>query len=149
MNISPTVWVLNGPNLNILGEREPDTYGYDTLESIENKCISIADDLSLKIEFKQSNHEGELVSWIQDARESVAGLAINAGGYTHTSVALHDALKLLTIPIIEVHLSNIYTREKFRHHSFISPSAKGIICGFGANSYVLAIQALHSLIVEK
>ena len=107
MNISPQIWVLNGPNLNLLGEREPDTYGHETLESIEHKCISIADGLNLNIEFKQSNHEGELVAWIQEARKSVDGLAINAGAYTHTSVALHDALKLLTIPIIEVHLSTI------------------------------------------
>tara|TARA_B110000438_G_C15364985_1_gene458034 strand:- start:106 stop:555 length:450 start_codon:yes stop_codon:yes gene_type:complete len=149
LNISPTVWVLNGPNLNLLGEREPDTYGHDTLESIERKCVSIADSLGLKIEFKQSNHEGELVAWIQEARKLVDGLAINAGAYTHTSVALHDALKLLSIPIVEVHLSNIYTREQFRHHSFISPLAKGIICGFGANSYVLAIQALHSIMKLK
>lgn len=149
MNISPTVWVLNGPNLNLLGEREPDTYGHDTLDSIERKCVSIADSLGLKIEFKQSNHEGELVAWIQESRKLVDGLAINAGAYTHTSVALHDALKLLSIPIVEVHLSNIYTREQFRHHSFISPLAKGIICGFGANSYVLAIQALHSIMKLK
>ena len=149
MNISPQIWVLNGPNLNLLGEREPDTYGHETLESIEHKCISIADGLNLNIEFKQSNHEGELVAWIQEARKSVDGLAINAGAYTHTSVALHDALKLLTIPIIEVHLSNIYTRDEFRHHSFISPLAKGIICGFGANSYVLAIQALRLLMDEN
>jgi 3-dehydroquinate dehydratase-2 len=149
LNISPTVWVLNGPNLNLLGEREPDTYGHDTLDSIERKCVSIADSLGLKIEFKQSNHEGELVAWIQESRKLVDGLAINAGAYTHTSVALHDALKLLSIPIVEVHLSNIYTREQFRHHSFISPLAKGIICGFGANSYVLAIQALHSIMKLK
>lgn len=139
---SATVWVLNGPNLNLLGEREPDTYGGETLAGIEKRCAAAAKQAGLKLEFRQTNHEGELVSWIQEARDKAAALAINAGAYTHTSVAVLDALRLLTIPIVEVHLSNIFAREEFRHHSYISAAASGVICGFGGDSYVLAIQAL-------
>lgn len=146
---SPTVWVLNGPNLNLLGEREPDTYGGETLTDIEKRCAKAAKQTGLKLEFRQTNHEGELVAWIQDAREGVAGLAINAGAYTHTSVAIHDALRLLSIPIVEVHLSNIFAREEFRHHSYISAAATGVICGFGGDSYVLALQALSAKIFNK
>ncbi len=143
---SPTVWVLNGPNLNLLGEREPDTYGGETLADIEKRCAKAAKQAKLKLEFRQTNHEGELVAWIQEAREGVAGLAINAGAYTHTSVAVHDALRLLTIPIVEVHLSNIFAREEFRHHSYVSAAATGVICGFGGDSYTLALQALATKI---
>jgi 3-dehydroquinate dehydratase-2 len=146
---SPTVWVLNGPNLNLLGEREPDTYGGETLADIEKRCAQEAKRAGLKLEFRQTNHEGELVAWIQEARDSAAGLAINAGAYTHTSVAVLDALRLLTIPIVEVHLSNIFAREAFRHHSYVSAAASGVICGFGGNSYVLAIQALAGKISVK
>ncbi len=146
---SPTVWVLNGPNLNLLGEREPDTYGGETLADIEKRCAQAAKQAGLKLEFRQTNHEGELVAWIQEARDSAAGLAINAGAYTHTSVAVLDALRLLTIPIVEVHLSNIFAREAFRHHSYVSAAASGVICGFGGNSYVLAIQALAGKISAK
>ncbi len=143
---SPTVWVLNGPNLNLLGEREPDTYGGETLANIEKRCAKAAKNEGVKLEFRQTNHEGELVAWIQEARDSAAGLAINAGAYTHTSVAVHDALRLLTIPIVEVHLSNIFAREEFRHHSYVSAAASGIICGFGGDSYLLALQALATKI---
>lgn len=136
------MWVLNGPNLNLLGRREPGIYGGDTLADIEEKCRSAAGAHGLDLVFRQSNHEGELVGWIQDAREAAAGLAINAGAYTHTSIALHDALRLLDIPIVEVHLSNIFARESFRHRSYVSPVAAGIISGFGSHSYVLAIDAL-------
>lgn len=146
---SPTVWVLNGPNLNLLGEREPDTYGGETLTDIEKRCAKAAKQAGLKLNFRQTNHEGELVAWIQEARDGVAGLAINAGAYTHTSVAVHDALRLLTIPIVEVHLSNIFAREEFRHHSYVSAAATGVICGFGGDSYVLALQALTSKIIDK
>ncbi len=139
---SPTVWVLNGPNLNLLGERDPDTYGGETLANIEKRCAKAAKNEGVKLEFRQTNHEGELVAWIQEARDSAAGLAINAGAYTHTSVAVHDALRLLAIPIVEVHLSNIFAREKFRHHSYVSAAASGVICGFGGDSYLLALQAL-------
>ncbi len=146
---SPTVWVLNGPNLNLLGEREPDTYGGETLADIEKRCAKAVKQAGLALEFRQTNHEGELVAWIQEARDSAAGLAINAGAYTHTSVALHDALRLLTIPIVEVHLSNIFAREEFRHHSYVSGAATGVICGFGGDSYLLALQALSGKISEQ
>ncbi|MCZ6509704.1 MAG: type II 3-dehydroquinate dehydratase [Alphaproteobacteria bacterium] len=146
---SPTVWVLNGPNLNLLGEREPDTYGSETLADIEKRCAKAAKQAGLKLEFRQTNHEGELVEWIQEARESASGLAINAGAYTHTSVAVHDALRLLAIPIVEVHLSNIFAREEFRRHSYVSAAATGVICGFGGDSYVLALQALTNRISDE
>ena len=138
----PSIWVLNGPNLNLLGEREPGIYGGESLAEIEQKCRVTADNAKLDLEFRQSNHEGELVGWIQGARIAAAGLAINAGAYTHTSVAMHDALRLLDIPIVEVHLSNIFAREEFRHKSYISAAATGVVCGFGPMSYVLAIDAL-------
>lgn len=146
---SPTVWILNGPNLNLLGEREPDTYGGETLADIEKRCAKAAKKAGVKIEFRQTNHEGELVAWIQEARASAAGLAINAGAYTHTSVAVLDALRLLNIPIVEVHLSNIFAREEFRHHSYVSAAATGVICGFGGDSYLLALQALTTIISEQ
>ena len=146
---SPTVWVLNGPNLNLLGEREPDTYGGESLADIEKRCLKAAKQAKLGLEFRQTNHEGELVSWIQEARESASGLAINAGAYTHTSVAVHDALRLLAIPIVEVHLSNIFAREEFRHQSYVSAAATGVICGFGGDSYLLALQALAAKISDK
>ena len=146
---SPTVWVLNGPNLTLLGERERDTYGGETLADIEKRCVKAAKQAGLKLEFRQTNHEGELVAWIQEARDSAVGLAINAGAYTHTSVAIHDALRLLTIPIVEVHLSNIFAREEFRHHSYVSAAATGVICGFGGDSYILAMQALAGKISAK
>ena len=139
---SATVWVLNGPNLNLLGEREPDTYGGETLAAIEKRCAAATKQAGLQLEFGQTNHEGELVAWIE-AREKAAGLAINAGAYAHTSVAVLDALRLLTMPIIEVHLSNIFAREKFRHHSYISPAAAARqYAASGGDGYVLAIQAL-------
>jgi 3-dehydroquinate dehydratase-2 len=137
-----SIWVLNGPNLNLLGEREPGIYGGESLADIETRCRESAEKSNLGLEFRQSNHEGELVAWIQEARTAAAGLAINAGAYTHTSVAVHDALRLLDIPIVEVHLSNIFAREEFRHKSFISAAATGVVCGFGPMSYVLAIDAL-------
>lgn len=146
---NPTVWVLNGPNLNLLGEREPDTYGGESLADIEKRCAKAAKKAGMGLEFRQTNHEGELVAWIQEARESAAGLAINAGAYTHTSVAIHDALRLLAIPIVEVHLSNIFAREEFRHHSYVSAAATGVICGFGGDSYLLALQALAAIISEQ
>lgn len=138
----PTIWVLNGPNLNMLGTREPEIYGSETLSDVETRCSDAAETAGFGLEFRQTNDEGELVDWIQEARDKAAGLALNAGAYTHTSVALHDALRLLDIPIVEVHLSNVFARETFRHHSYISPAATGVICGFGSFSYVLAIQAL-------
>ncbi|MBO6784898.1 MAG: type II 3-dehydroquinate dehydratase [Alphaproteobacteria bacterium] len=137
-----SIWILNGPNLNLLGEREPGIYGGESLADIETRCRETADKAGFELEFRQSNHEGELVAWIQESRSVADGMAINAGAYTHTSVAVHDALRLLDIPIVEVHLSNIFAREEFRHKSYISAAATGVVCGFGPMSYVLAIDAL-------
>ena len=143
-----SILILNGPNLNLLGSRENDVYGTQSLDAIMQACATKADSSKLKIEHRQSNHEGELVDWIQQANTQHAGLILNAGAYTHTSVAIHDALRTLDIPIIEVHLSNIYQREPFRHHSYVSPVAHGVICGLGANSYLLAIDAIAQLIKQ-
>lgn len=141
-----TIFVLNGPNLNLLGTREPEIYGAETLASIEQKCLAKAKALGLAIVFRQTNVEGELVNWIHEARGKAEAIILNAGAYTHTSVALHDALKAVGLPAIEVHLSNVYKRESFRHHSFISPAAHGVIAGFGAASYELALDAASNLI---
>jgi 3-dehydroquinate dehydratase-2 len=146
--LSKPIYVLNGPNLNLLGQREPDIYGRTTLADIAGMAAARAAKHGLTVEFRQSNHEGELVEWIHEAREKAAGVIVNAGAYTHTSVALHDALRALSCPVIEVHLSNTFAREEFRHRSLISPVAKGLIAGFGADSYLLAVDALASLIEE-
>ncbi len=140
--MTATVMVLNGPNLNLLGTREPDIYGTETLESIEAACRKRAGDLGLAVEFRQSNNEGDLVDWVQEAAGSHQALIVNAGAYTHTSVALLDALLATEIPIIEVHLSNINQREEFRHHSYVSKAADGMICGLGGLGYELALEAL-------
>ena len=136
------ILVLNGPNLNLLGVREPKTYGSETLADIEEACLERAAALDLALDFRQSNHEGQLVDWIQEARESADGIIINAGAYTHTSIAILDALRACELPIIEVHLSNVFAREAYRHHSYISSVARGVICGFGAQSYILALDAI-------
>jgi 3-dehydroquinate dehydratase-2 len=136
------ILVLNGPNLNLLGVREPKTYGSETLADIEEACLERAAALDLALDFRQSNHEGQLVDWIQEARESADGIVINAGAYTHTSIAILDALRACELPIIEVHLSNIFAREAYRHHSYVSSVARGVICGFGAQSYILALDAI-------
>ena len=146
--MTATIFVLNGPNLNLLGTREPDIYGATTLGDVENACRAAAAPHKLDVDFRQSNSEGELVDWIQEAGGSAAGLIVNAGAYTHTSVALLDALKAADIPIIEVHLSNIFAREPFRHHSYVSPAATGVICGLGAVGYELAIDAIGSIIAK-
>lgn len=140
------IYVLNGPNLNLLGTREPDIYGRTTLADIGDMTTAQAKKHGLSVVFRQSNHEGELVEWIHEALTKAAGVIINGGAYTHTSVAIHDALRALKCPVIEVHLSNTFAREDFRHHSYISPVAQGLIVGFGANSYLLAVDALASLI---
>ena len=136
--------IVNGPNLNLLGEREKNQYGNFTLKDIEKNCEKFADKNEISLTLFQSNIEGELVEKIQDSRNSQHGLIVNAGGYTHTSVAIHDALKILKIPIIELHISNIYNREEFRHKSLISKVAKGIICGFGAEGYTMALNAMNN-----
>ncbi len=143
------VFVLNGPNLNMLGLREPAVYGSATLKDVEAACLEQARELGLGVDFRQTNSEGELVSWIHEARSAAAGIAMNAGAYTHTSIALHDALKAAELPAVELHLSNVHKREAFRHHSFIAPAVDGVICGFGIDSYRLAIRALHSLITAN
>ena len=140
------VHIINGPNLNLLGTREPDIYGTTTLADIESLCASRLKTLGLKLAFFQSNDEGELVSLIQSARQEASGLIINAAAYSHTSVAILDALQTMSQPIIEVHLSNIYARESFRHHSHISQVATGVICGLGAQGYEMAIDALAARI---
>ena len=140
--MAKNISIINGPNLNMLGKRQPEIYGTHTLGDIEVMCKEKAETLGFTLEFSQSNVEGELVSAIQQASESADALIINAGAYTHTSVALHDALKLLSIPIIEVHLSNPGARESFRHQSFITPVATGVVAGFGADSYLLALEAI-------
>lgn len=141
--------ILNGPNLNMLGTREPGTYGAQTLADIEADLIAYGADRSIQITCAQSNHEGELVTLIQDARETADGIVLNAGAYTHTSVAIHDAIRATGVPTIEVHLSNVHARESFRHHSYISPVAAGIIVGLGANGYRLAIDALAALLTTE
>jgi len=141
-----SIYVLNGPNLNLLGVREPEIYGRTTLADIEANLRARLEKAGPGLVFRQSNHEGELIEWIHEAREQGCALIINPAGYGHTSVALLDALKALTIPVIECHLSNPQTRESFRHHSYVSLAAKGIVAGFGALSYELALQAALSLI---
>jgi 3-dehydroquinate dehydratase-2 len=136
------VLVLNGPNLNMLGVREPQTYGTMTLAEIEKLCAEEAAAVGLEVECRQSNHEGELVTWIQQAMGTYAAIVLNPGAYSHTSIAIHDAIKAVGLPVAEVHLSNIHAREAFRHHSHVSPVALGVICGFGATGYRLALRAL-------
>lgn len=137
------VYVLNGPNLNMLGKREPGIYGGKSLADIETDCREAAAGLGLSVEFRQSNHEGALVDWIQQAGEDAAGVIINPGAYGHTSIALHDAIRAVSpLPVIEVHLSNIHAREPFRHQSMIAPVALGMICGLGPKGYTLALEAL-------
>ncbi|WP_018266346.1 type II 3-dehydroquinate dehydratase [Methylosinus sp. LW4] len=138
----PAVHVLNGPNLNLLGTREPDVYGRATLDDIKTRLAEICAARGIELLFRQSNHEGDLVDWIQEAGKAGAPVILNAGAFTHTSIALHDAIKGSGATVVEVHLSNVHARESFRHHSFIAPVARGVIAGFGADSYVLALNAL-------
>ena len=145
-----SVLVLNGPNLNLLGTRKPEVYGSTTLADVEKLCAAEAAELGLQLEFRQSNHEGQLIDWIHEEGPKVAagvsiGAVFNAGAYTHTSVALHDAIESVSLPVIELHISNVHQREAFRHHSYISPVARGIVVGFGVQGYALAIRGLFEL----
>ena len=144
------ILVLNGPNLNLLGTREPAQYGHETLPDVVRLCEEAGAKLGIEVECRQSNHEGALIDWIHESGREVdagrlMGVVFNAGAYTHTSVALHDAIKGASVPVIELHISNVHAREAFRHHSFISPVARGIIVGFGVKGYALAIEALARL----
>ncbi|MGE0740839.1 MAG: type II 3-dehydroquinate dehydratase [Hyphomonadaceae bacterium] len=143
------IYVLNGPNLNLLGTREPQIYGRATLADIEAACAARAGQLGRDVVFRQSNIEGELVNWLQEARDKACAVVLNAGAYTHTSVALHDAIKAIPVPVIETHLSNPVAREDFRHVSLVGKAAKGVIAGFGATSYLLAIEAAALLANES
>jgi 3-dehydroquinate dehydratase-2 len=149
MSQAKPVFILNGPNLNLLGVREPHIYGRQTLEDVRAACAKRARALGLGLEFRQSNHEGVLVDWLYEAREQSVGVVLNAGAYTHTSVALLDAIKSIDVPVIETHLSNPSTREPFRHVSFVGQAAKGVIAGFGHYSYILALEALAHLAAER
>jgi 3-dehydroquinate dehydratase-2 len=142
----PTVYVLNGPNLNLLGLREPEIYGHDTLDDIAGRLEDRARAIGLAIDMRQSNHEGHLIDWLHEANaQGVKAVILNPGGFTHTSVALHDAIRSITVPVIEVHLSNPHAREAFRHKSYVGSAAKGTIAGFGAASYMLALDAAAGL----
>ncbi|CAI3935314.1 3-dehydroquinate dehydratase (AroQ) (PDB:1D0I) [Commensalibacter communis] len=145
----PLVYVLNGPNLNMLGMRQPQIYGSATLDDVEQICIQNAENLEIAIDFRQTNDEGELVSWIQECKGKAKGIVINAGAYSHTSIATLDALLSVELPVIEVHISNIYRRESFRHHSYVSHAATGVICGLGLQGYALALAAIADLILEE
>ena len=143
---SKTIYVLNGPNLNLLGTREPEKYGHTTLADVERLCRETAKRFGLGVEFRQSNHEGTLVDWIQEAREKAVAIVLNPGGYTTTSIAILDAILAVGIPVIEVHITNIHARESFRHDSYVSKAARAVICGFGVGGYTLAISGLAAMV---
>ena len=143
------VLVLNGPNLNMLGKRQPHIYGHETLADIEAQCRALGDELGLTIEFKQSNAEHQLIDWIHEARESAAGIIINPAAFTHSSIAILDALSACEFPILEVHISNVHKREAFRHHSYVSLIATGVIAGFGVQGYTLALRHMAHLLARK
>lgn len=148
------ILVLNGPNLNLLGTREPSVYGSDTLADVERLCRDEGEKLGVAVDCRQSNHEGQLIDWIQEAGREIAagrmlGVVLNAGAFTHTSIALHDAIKGADATVIELHISNVHAREAFRHHSYISPAARGIVVGFGVAGYAIAIDALVRLAAKR
>jgi 3-dehydroquinate dehydratase-2 len=147
--MSRIVFVLNGPNLNLLGKRQPHIYGHETLADVERDCRALAKKLKLEIRFHQSNREYEIIDWIHEAREEAAGIVINPAAFTHTSVAILDALNACEFPVFEVHISNVHRRETFRHHSYVSLRADGVIAGLGTQGYALALQRLGRLIDEK
>jgi 3-dehydroquinate dehydratase-2 len=140
------IYILNGPNLNLLGQRQPEVYGTATLDDVAESCAALAAELGVTTRFHQSNHEGQIIDWIHEARVQGAGIIINPGGYTHTSVAILDALHAFDGPVLEVHISNIHRREAFRHHSYVSQRADGVIAGFGTEGYLLALRRMASLL---
>jgi 3-dehydroquinate dehydratase-2 len=144
--MSKQISIFNGPNLNLLGLRQPEIYGYETLDDVEKSCVAFADTVDTKIDFRQTNHEGQLVDWIQEVRGVSAGIVINPAAYSHTSVAVLDALNTFEGPVIEVHISNIHSREAFRHHSYVSQRAEGVIAGCGVDGYIFALNRLQKLI---
>jgi 3-dehydroquinate dehydratase-2 len=147
--VLPLIAVLNGPNLNMLGAREPALYGAATMEDLEALCAETAQALDLAIDFRQTNHEGELITWVQNCRDRARGIVINPGGYSHTSIALMDALLAAELPAVEVHLTNIHAREEFRRHSHISRAVNGVICGLGIRGYGLALTALAEMLLDE
>jgi 3-dehydroquinate dehydratase II len=147
--MSRLVYLLNGPNLNLLGKRQPAIYGHETLADVESECRAVAAELRLEIEFRQSNAEHQLIDWIHEARERAGGMIINPAAFTHTSIAILDALATCEFPIIEVHISNVHNREAFRHHSYVSTIASGVIAGFGTQGYQLALQRIARLMDGK
>lgn len=144
--MAKNILILNGPNLNLLGTREPGVYGSGSLKQVEEECHVHAKPLGLTIDFRQSNHEGELITWIQEARGIASGIIINPAAYSHTSIGIPDALRAVALPLIEVHISNIFARESFRHHSHVSAISNGVICGLGLSGYKLAINAVSELV---
>ena len=146
--MAKTVLILNGPNLNMLGLRQPEIYGRETLDDVEQLCQARGSALGLTVDFRQSNTEGELITWVQEARTKADGLIVNAGGYSHTSIALMDALLACEKPVIEVHISNIFRRDQFRHHSYVSLVARGVICGLGPKGYALALDGMAELLQQ-
>jgi 3-dehydroquinate dehydratase-2 len=149
MVVSRLIYVINGPNLNLLGKRQPEIYGHETLADVERDCQALAKTLGLEVAFHQNNFEGGVIEIIHEARTKSAGVIINAGAYTHTSIGIHDALKALDVPVVEVHISNIHQREEFRHHSYISLVASGVIVGCGTQGYQLALQRMARLLEAK
>jgi len=145
----PLISVLNGPNLNLLGLREPGLYGASTIDDLEAGCMETAEALGVQVDFRQTNHEGELITWVQECREKARGIVINPGGYSHTSIALMDALLAVELPVVEVHLTNIHAREEFRRHSYVSRVANGVICGLGIRGYRLALMALADMLLDE
>jgi len=144
--MTKTIHILNGPNLNLLGKRQPEIYGHATLADVEADCRKVAGEFGLDCRLMQSNHEGQIIDWIHEAREKAAGIIINPGAFTHTSVAIYDALNTFEGPVLEVHISNVHKRESFRHHSYVSLRAEGVIAGFGVEGYALAMRRMGSLL---